>query len=92
MSKAVKKLSNKTIKPEAATEAGKIWQEIKDKKIEMFALPDQVVEKYCNPISIEPSKLYVIPSAPSVLPALEVALGSKYTVTLAEKYLIVARA
>ena len=92
MSKAAKKTSDKTIKLEPATEAGKIWNEIKNKKIEMFALPDQIVEKYCHLISIEPSKLYVIPSAPSVLPALETALGSKYTVSLAEKYLIVARA
>jgi hypothetical protein len=92
MSKTSKKPVDKVVKPEANTEAGKIWEEIKDKQIDIFALPNQVVSQYCKPIAIEPTKLYVIPSAPSVLPALETAVGKKYAVTLSEKFLIVARA
>jgi hypothetical protein len=79
------------VKPEPKTEADKIWHEIKEKPIEMFALPNQTVAHYCRPLTIEPTRLYVIPTAASVLPALELALGNKYTVELADKYLIVGR-
>jgi hypothetical protein len=75
----------------AGTEASAIWSEIKDKKIEMFSLPDQIVNQYCEPVFIEPSKLYLVASATSVLPSLEAAIGPKYQVDLATKYIIVSR-
>jgi hypothetical protein len=82
----------KLVKPEAVkTEAEKIWNEIKEKSIEMFALPNQKVQKYCKVITIEPTKLYLIPSAASVLPALELALGDRYSVEVVDKYLAVSR-
>ena len=54
--KNVEKESEKVEK----TEADKIWTEIKNKKIEMFALPDQTVSQYCKPISVDPNKLFLI--------------------------------
>ena len=75
----------------AQTEADKIWLEIKNKKIDMFSLPSQVVSQYCRPASIDPSKLYLIPSATSVLPALESALGEAYVVDRMERFITVAR-
>lgn len=74
------------------TEAGKIWSEIKDKSIEMFALPDQKVHQYCQPKLVDPTKLYLDITASSVLPSLEAAIGSNYTVELANRYVIVSRA
>lgn len=74
------------------TVAGEIWSEIKDKNIEMFALPDQTVSMHCHPYPIEPSKLYLVTNSTAVLPSLEAAIGRKYTVELADKYVIVARA
>lgn len=74
------------------TEAGNIWNEIKDRNIEMFALPNQVVSMHVHPINIEPSKLYLTLNSTSVLPSLETAIGKKYTVELADKFVIVARA
>jgi len=74
------------------TEAGKIWSEIKDKTIEMFALPDQKVHQYCQPKFIDPTRLYLDISASSVLPSLEAAIGNNYTVELATRYVIVSRA
>lgn len=74
------------------TEAHKIWNEIKEKSIDMFALPNQVVEKYCKPLFIEPNRLYLTISAASVLPSLEASLGEKYSIELSDKYLLVARA
>lgn len=72
-------------------EADKIWSEIKDKKIDMFSLPNQIVSQYCKPILIEPSKLYLIASATSVLPALEFALGNDYVVDRMERFITVVR-
>lgn len=74
------------------TVSGEIWNEIKDKNIEMFGLPDQFVSMHCHPVAIEPTKLYLLTNSSAVLPSLEVAVGKKYTVELADKFVIVARA
>jgi hypothetical protein len=74
------------------TEAGKIWEEIKNKPIAMFGLPNQIISQYCAPTPVDPSRLYVMLTATAVLPSLEFAVGSGYTVELAGKYVIVARA
>jgi hypothetical protein len=83
-------------KPESAekkavvkTAADKIWDEIKDLNIEMFALPDQRVHHYCKPVSIDPSKLFLITSAGSVLPSLEASIAPKYVVEKQDRFLIV---
>lgn len=75
----------------ADTESGKIWKEIKDKSIDMFALPDQKVSDHCVPVTIEPSKLYLRTKSSSVLPSLEVSCGKKFVVELVDKYVSVMR-
>jgi len=72
--------------------SGTIWAEIKDKNIEMFALPNQKVNMHCHPVTIEPSKLYLLTNSSAVLPSLEAAIGSAYVVELADKFVIVSRA
>lgn len=76
----------------AGTLAGEIWNEIKDKSIEMFALPDQKVNMHCHPVDIEPSKLYLLTTSTAVLPSLETALGKKYVVELVDRFVSVSRA
>ena len=73
------------------TEADKIWNEVKDKQIEMFALPDQVVSMYVKPVTIDPSKLFLLSSASSVLPALELVLEKKFTVEKVDRFIVVTR-
>ena len=73
------------------TEASKIWSEIKDKDILMFALPGQKVSHYCSPVVVEPTKLYLLVTATSVTPSLEAAIGDKYSVDLVNKYTVVSR-
>lgn len=73
------------------TEADKIWSEISNVALEMFSLPDQTVSKYCKPIQVEPSKLYVVSSVQAVVPALETALGKKFNIEKAHKYIIISR-
>jgi hypothetical protein len=72
--------------------AGEIWEEIKDKPIEMFALPEQKVNMHCHPIPIEPSRLFLLISSSAVLPSLETALGKHYVVELMDKFVAVSRA
>jgi hypothetical protein len=74
------------------TEAGKIWEEIKNRPIEMFALPNQTISQYASPAPIEPSKLYLLTRATSALPSIEQAVGDKFTVQQVDKYVVVARA
>ena len=73
------------------TEAGKLWSEIKDKPLEMFALPGQTINQHAQPFPVEPSKLYLVTRASSALPAIETALGNTYTVELVDKYVVVSR-
>lgn len=75
----------------SGSEAGKIWDEIKEKSIEMFALPDQKVADHCTPVNIEPSKLYLRTKSSAVLPSLEVSCGKKFAVELVDKYVTVTR-
>lgn len=74
------------------TEAEKIWDEIKGLKIEMFALPNQQVQHYCKPVSIDPAKLFLVVTAGSVLPSLESVVSPKYVVEKQDKFLIVSPA
>lgn len=76
---------------ELETEASKIWSEIKDKDILMFALPNQKVSDYCSPVAVEPTKLYLLVTVSSATPSLEAAIGSKYSVDLVNKYTVVSR-
>jgi len=87
-----KELEKLEVKKKVMTTAELIWEEIKDKKIDLFALPEQKVNNYCLPVKIDPSKCYLQFKVGALLPALEVALGSKYLVELNNKYITVARA
>lgn len=80
------------VKKSENTEAGAIWNEIKDRDIMMFALPGQKVWMHCHPLPVEPNRLYLTTNSSAVLPSLEAAIGMNYTVELANKFVIVARA
>jgi hypothetical protein len=80
----------KTSADEAKTTADLIWEEIRALKIEMFALPDQEVQHYCKPVSVDPSKLFLLTTAGSVLPALEAVVSPKYVVDKQERFLVVS--
>ena len=90
----VEKVEEKKAVPEkkpAVTEASKIWSEISNVELEMFSLPGQTVAKYCSPINVEPTKLYVTASVQAVVPALEAALGKKFTIERHQKFIVIAR-
>ena len=74
----------------AQTVPEKIWADIKDKPIEMFALPGQTPAKFCTPIMVEPTKLYLTSTVSSVLPALETAFSKTYDVELVDRYIVLS--
>jgi hypothetical protein len=76
---------------EKVTEADKIWEEIQNKELPMFALPDQKIKDHVERLSIPGEGLYVKLSSTSVLVGLEAVLGDKFEFVLAEKYLIIKR-
>ena len=73
------------------TDAGAIWNEIKDKDIEMFALPAQKVHMHAHPVPIEEKKLYLITNSTAVLPSLEAAIGPTYVVDIADRFVTITR-
>lgn len=77
--------------PQTLTEAEKIWEEIKNRPIEMFGLPDQFVFQHATFITIEPSALYVTIRSSATLPSLEAAVKPNFTVELADKFVIIKR-
>jgi hypothetical protein len=77
---------------EKTTEAGQIWEEIKSKPVAMFSLPAQIVADYCQPVKIDKNRCFLIHKAAAVIPSLEAAIGTNFTVETADKYIIVSRA
>lgn len=83
-------MTNKT-----QTVAEQLWEEVKGRQINLFALPGQSVEAHFTQAQVEPSKLYLTindKNATALLPALEEALGKSYTVEMAGRFVCVARA
>jgi hypothetical protein len=61
-----------TVKKE--NEADAIWEELRHLPIEMFALPNQMVEDHLLRVRGVPNQLFVKPKSPAALPALEALL------------------
>lgn len=72
------------------TEASKIWAEIKDKKMDLFALPGKVSD-FCTYQDVEPSKCYLVLKAGAALSALEEVLSATFKVELVDKWATVSR-
>lgn len=84
-------MTNKVQDNTPKTVAEEIWNEIKDKEIHMFALPNQRISDYCQPFPIEPSRCFLFFKASAVLPALETAIGKNYECEAVDKYIVVKR-
>jgi hypothetical protein len=75
-----------------ASTAETIWNDIKDRNIDMFALSGAKVSDYCKPVEIDPSRCFLLFKASAVLPALEAAVAGKYDIEIADRYIIVSKA
>lgn len=73
------------------TEADKIWAEIKDFPINVYAVAQQV-HQCITKIDLPGDELFAKLKSSAVLPALETTLGKRFSVELADKYIIIRRA
>ena len=73
------------------TEADLMWDEIKGRPIEMFALPEQVVAQHCTPVPLDPNKLYLTLRSSAVLPSLEASVSKDFHVEMADRWAVVTR-
>jgi len=73
------------------SDADKIWDEIKNLKLEMFALDNQFVHLYYKPVPLDPSKLYLtaLTKATSALPALEAVVSPKYQTEQVDRFITI---
>ena len=60
-------------------EADVIWEELRSLSIDMFALPDQMVENHLLRVRGVPNELYLRAKSAAALPALEVVLKGQVT-------------
>lgn len=58
------------------SEGDQIWEKIKGLPLDIFALPNQIVEMHCKRIQLDPNCLHLKIKAGAVLPALEETLKS----------------
>lgn len=81
---------NKTVEnKKTQSSSDKIWSEIKDMTLDLFALPNQKVSMHTKRIEISPDVVHLTLSSQAVLASLETALGKKYVVEAGEKYVSV---
>ena len=73
---------------ENKSNAEKIWNEIKNKKINVFGTVEKIT-KFLSKIDLPGDELYVKLTASAALPALEATLGKKYVIEGAERYTVI---
>ncbi|HVI40815.1 MAG TPA: hypothetical protein VM577_09155 [Anaerovoracaceae bacterium] len=80
---------------DAVTESDKIWEEIKNLPIEMFALTNQYVKHHAQRLKVSPNEVYLRLKSGAVVASLEAALarvrGRSYELEVTEGYVIVRR-
>ena len=82
---------NKENKPKI-TEADLIWDEIKDKEVQIYALPNQLLSNHVTKLPIPGACLYLRTNSPAIQSMLETVIGDKYEVHVTEKgYLQISR-
>jgi len=74
------------------SEAEKIWEEIKDKPISMYALPNQKVSDHLEKLPVKGNILYVRLMSSAVVGTLEEAIGKEYEVEQSSQYTLIKRA
>lgn len=75
-------------------ESDKIWADVKDLPLGIYALANQFVSQHVSKIDLPGKELYLKLKSSAVLPALEATVfskyGNKYTVSLGQGYVSIA--
>jgi hypothetical protein len=73
------------------TEGELIWEEIKNRSIAIFSLPNQKVSDHVRKLQVAGSSLIVKLNSSSVLPALETATCDKFVTELTDKGYVIMK-
>lgn len=77
------------------SEGEKIWNEVKERTIDIFALPNQKVSDHSAVAEAffvaDPAKLYLTLRSSAALPAIEEALKKHFTVSQVDKWITISR-
>lgn len=86
-------MTEKKIEKKAdVNESDKIWSEIKDLPIDMFALPDQRVKNHVQRVKVTPTEVHLKLKSSSVVASLEAVLCRQFDLEISDGYVIVRRA
>lgn len=66
------------------TEAQKMWEEIKNLRINMYAIPNQTIEGHVTRFEGDPRVLYLRPKTSAVIVALEEVLAGHFDIEQTE--------
>ena len=72
------------------SDADKIWDHIKSRTVDAFALKQKVSE-LCEYRPIDPQRCFLILKASAALPAIEAAINDEYEISLMDKYAVVEK-
>jgi hypothetical protein len=71
-------------KKEKKTIGDEIWAEIKDKEIQMYALPSQTVADHVTRKAVPGDLVFLKPKSPAVVASLQEAIGNDYICNVLE--------
>lgn len=80
--------------PKEPTKADLMWDQLKSVDLNMFGIPNQTIEKYCQPIPANPNELTLKmreakKNATGVVSVMSQVLAPKYEVDLNDRYIVV---
>lgn len=79
-----------------------IWNDIKDKEVEYYTLPNMTIEGVCFPCNVDPDCLFVTLKGPAAIVSIEGALGkllvkgwsgekvTKYIIEARDKFVVIS--
>jgi hypothetical protein len=76
------------------SEGDRIWAEIKNVQVSLFALPAKPLSSYCKQIQLDPKQCFLTFDArqASVIPAMEAVLAPKFDIQMLDnRYIVVSR-
>ena len=63
-----------TVELEPVTKSDMIWEKIKDLPVEMYALPDQTLQRHVDRRKVEDDRVHLFIKSPAIVASLEEAL------------------
>lgn len=82
---------------EKLTRADVIWNQIKNIKVDIYALPNQTLEKHVERVKVSDDSVHIKLNSPAILPAMEEAMskivmakGERFDISAQKNYTIIS--